>query len=403
VRSIQFHIIPFFLVFCNKNFAQQVNNSSEVFWDNGLRIEGESKNNKIKLGGRVHYDLGVYSIDKEARRNGYSLKTKKGDEFRRVQMAVSGTVFGKVDFKGQFSFVDGEVAVLETFITFKEVPLVGNVSFGNVVEPFRLESLTSSKHTTFMERALSNSFIPGIENGVVFFNEFYNKRLVYQLGVFGLVNYGTRILEALNKNYAITGRLAGTLINNNKMLLHLGGTYSYREVDEDRSFGFGVRPEVHLSEKYISNKYQDVENVNLMNLETSVVTGRFSVQAEYTRANIVSVLETFNVGSFYTQISCFLTGEKRVYESSLYGFGRVKPKRNFGKNGMGAIELALRYSTMDGRFADKISNITAGATWFLNASTKIMPNYIVSNIDNNTQFNGQGEFTGVQVRLEVDF
>lgn len=396
-------MIPFFLVFCSKNFAQQGNDFSDVFWENGLRIESKSKQNKIKLGGRIHYDMGIYAIDKEAVKNGYSLKTKKGDEFRRVQMAVSGTIFGKIDFKGQLSFLDGEIKVLETFITFKEVPLVGNISFGNIVEPYRLESLTSSKYTTFMERALSNNFISGMENGVIFFDEFYNKRLAYQLGLFGLVNYDSSLFNSLNKNYAITGRLAGTLFNSDRILLHLGGTYSYRKVNKGKSFNYGIRPEVHLSEKYISNEYYEVEHVNLMNIETSMVTGAFSFQTEYTRATIISLLKNFKVEGFYTQVSYFLTGEKRVYESSLYGFGRVKPKRNLGKNGGGAIELALRYSTIEGKNNNKISNVTAGATWFLNASTKIMPNYIISDINNNTEFKGSGEFTGIQVRLEVDF
>ena len=190
---------------------------------------------------------------------------------------------------------------------------------------------------------------------------------------------------------------------NNTTLLHLGISHSFRKPQEQKTFGYSVRPEVHISNKYIKTNVSDVENINLFNFETALVVNSFSIQSEYSIANVNSSIndETFN--SYYVQASYFLTGEKRKYKNSVIGFDRVKPINNFGDNGMGALEVALRYSGIDGMENDKMNNITLGLNWHLNPATRIMANYVISNTENNTQFSGKGQFKAFQMRFQIDF
>tara|TARA_R110001583_G_scaffold69148_1_gene196289 strand:- start:241 stop:1455 length:1215 start_codon:yes stop_codon:yes gene_type:complete len=383
---------------------EQKENSFTTKWDNGFKIENADKSIKMKFGGRIMYDFGFFSLNKEAETNGYTLASKNGNEFRRARLFTSGTIYNNVDFKLQIDFSGGEVTLKDAFITLKKLPVVGNLRVGHFKEPFRLEALTSSKYITFMERALPISMIPERNSGFMFFNESSNKRISWQVGLFRGADKATSDSPEANGDYALTSRISGIAIQNENTLLHLGISHSYRKPQENKTFGYSVRPEVHISDKYIKTNVIGVENVNLFNFETALVANSFSVQGEYSTASVKSSInnETFN--SYYIQTSYFLTGEKRAYKNSLAGFGRVKPISNFGENnGMGALELALRYSAIDGMGNDKMNNISAGLNWHLNPATRVMANYVISTIENNTQFAGNGQFNAFQMRFQIDF
>ena len=378
-------------------------NQFSTKWDNGFKVENADKSIKLKFGGRIMYDVGFFSLNNEAETNGFTLASKNGNEFRRARFFTSGSIYNNVDFKLQIDFTGGKVTLKDAFITLKKLP-VGNLRVGNFKEPFRLEALTSSKYITFMERALPVSIIPERNSGFMLFNETTNKRMSWQVGLFRGANKATSDSPEANGDYAITSRLAGVVVKNDNTLLHFGVSHSFRKPQEDKTFGYSVRPEVHISDKYIKTSVNEVENVNIFNFETALVSNSFSLQGEYSTASVKSSVndETFN--SYYVQASCFLTGEKRAYKNTIVGFGRVKPIKNFGDgDGMGALELALRYSSIDGMGNDKMSNISAGLNWHLNPATRVMANYVISTVENNTQFNGNGQFNAFQMRFQIDF
>jgi len=385
------------------NSQEKKENPFTTKWDNGFKIENADKSIKMKFGGRIMYDFGFFSLNDEAETNGYTLASENGNEFRRARLFTSGTIYKNVDFKLQLDFTGGEVALKDAYITLKKLPVVGNLRVGHFKEPFRLEALTSSKYITFMERGLPISMIPERNSGFMFFNENANKRMSWQVGLFRGANKVTSDSPEANGDYAITSRLAGVAVKNDNTLLHLGLSHSFRKPQEDKTYGYSVRPEVHISDKYIKTNVTGVENINLFNFETALVANSFSVQGEYSIANVNSTIQDETFNSYYIQTSYFLTGEKRKYKNSVVGFDRVKPINNFGENGMGALELALRYSAIDGMENDKMSNISAGINWHLNPATRIMANYVISNIENNTQFSGDGQFNAFQMRFQIDF
>lgn len=402
IKNVLFLII--LLISLILNSQENKENPFSTKWDNGFKIENADKSIQLKFGGRIMYDFEFSSLNKEAKINGFTLVSENGNEFRRARLFTSGTVYNNVDFKLQLDFTGGEVTLKDAYITLKKLPIVGNLRVGHFKEPFRLEALTSSKYITFMERALPISMLPERNSGFMLFNESSNKKMSWQIGLFRGADSNTSDSPKANGDYAITSRLAGVVVKNDKTLVHLGASYSYRKPQESKTYGYGVRPEVHISNKYITTYVSEVQNVNLFNFETALVAGSFSFQGEYSLASINSTVEDEKFNSYYTQISYFLTGEKRVYKNSVIGFGRVKPMRNFGNgNGMGALEFAIRYSAIDGMETDKMGNLSAGFNWHLNPVTRVMANYIISNIENNTQFNGSGRFSAFQMRFQIDF
>jgi len=390
------------MVFTIVSAQEKKENPFSIKWDNGFKVENTDKSIKLKFGGRIMYDYGFYSLNDEAESNGYTLASSNGNEFRRARFFTSGTIYNNVDFKLQIDFTGGKVTLKDAYITLKKLP-IGNLKVGHFKEPFRLEALTSSKYITFMERALPISMIPERNSGFMLFNETSNKRFGWQLGLFRGADKSTSDSPEANGDYAITSRISGLAVKNEKALLHLGASYSYRKPQEDKTYGYSVRPETHISDKYIKTNVDGVENVNLFNLEAALVNGSFSIQSEFSNAKAKSTISNESFKSFYAQASYFLTGEKRVYKNSISGFNRVKPNSNFGTNGMGALEVALRFSSIEGMDDDKMSNVTAGVNWHLNPATRVMANYVVSNIKNNTQFIGDGSFSAFQMRFQIDF
>ncbi len=384
-------------------FAQKNKDAFTIKWANGLKIESKDKQFKLKIGGRIMYDMGFFSLNDKATSNRYTLKSKNGDEFRRARFFTSGTLYSNIDFKLQLDFTGGKTTLKDAYITIKKLPVVGNVRVGHFSQPYSLEAFTSSKYMVFMERSLHNSMLPERNSGIMFFDEVASKRMSWQIALLRGANKATSSNSTANGDYSLTTRIAGTAIKNDNSLLHLGVSYRYVKPQEDKKFGYSVRPEVHISEKYIKTSVVDVKNIGMTNFEAAYNMGSFGFQTEYAIAKVNSSIKNETFNTFYTQVSYLLTGEKKKYKNSLVGFSRIKPKHNFGKEGMGALQIALRYSQIDGMGNDKMSNITAGLNWYLNPATRIMANYVISNIENNTQFTGKGMFNAFQMRFQIDF
>jgi len=398
--KIKVAVFVFLWSVCTSINAQEKENPFSIKWDNGFKVENADKSIKLKFGGRIMYDIGFYSLNDQALENGYELKSSNGNEIRRARFFTSGTLYKNIDFKLQVDYAGGKVVLKDVYFTIKNLP-VGNLRVGHFKEPIRLEALTSSKHMTFMERGLPISYMSDRNSGVMLFDQFADKKMSWQLGVFTGTDASSDKQEA-NGTYAITGRVAGLVVKETENLVHLGAGYSYRKPQDDHTFGYKVRPETHISNKYIVTNVSDVDNVNMYNLEALWIANSFALQGEYLTAN-VNAIEDQDFSSYYMQASYFITGDKKTYKNSMKGLGRVKPKKDFGENGSGAIELALRYSYIDGMNTDKMSNVTAGVNWHLNSAARVMANYVISNIDNQTTYTGEGQFNAFQVRFMLDF
>jgi len=377
-----------------------------VYWKEGLRFTSTDEQFKLKVGGRLMYDAGwIHGADSTEDLLGTQLTD--GTEVRRARLYTAGTIYGNIDFKLQLDFAGGDADLKDAYLMFKKIPCAGNVKIGHYKEPFSLEELTSSKYITFLERSLANTFAPGRNTGVTAYSHTADKRLAWALGGFRDTDgYGE---EESERGYAVTGRMVGLpwYEEKGKRLLHLGAAYSFRDTDDGRVRRYRARPEYHLTERFVDTGSFPVDHVHLFGTEAALVCGPFSAQAEYIASlnkSGESGVEDACLNGFYVSAGYFLTGEHRPYKAGKGVFGRVKPKKNFGKDGCGAWQIVGRFSCLDLNDGPvrggRLQNETLGLNWFVNPNVRFMWDYVHSRVDRNDE---KGDADMFLMRAQVDF
>lgn len=406
-----FFFIALFLLFSQNVLTQEKkSNPFTTKWDNGFKVESEDKNFKLKFGGRIHLDHAYFSQDDDLDAAFGELESQDGTEFRRARLFMSGVLYKNVEFKLQMDFAGGLARMKDAYIGVKNIPVIGRIRVGHMKEPLRYDALTSSKYITFMERAIPADLANERNNGILLMNDFFDNRLSIQTGIFRNADGFGNDKEAA-KDVAWTSRITTLAINDieKERLLHFGFSYSYRKPDR-KEYKISVRPKSHLANKYISTGYiEGVETVNIINFEAAFTSGPFTFQGEYLGSSVKQDLpdfsETYKFNNYYGQISYFLTGEHRPYKNSYATFGRLKPKKIFMNGGIGAWEMALRYTHTDLNSGSinggEQGDITFGTNWYLNSATRIMFNYVWTDI--NKKDVGSGNLNILELRFQIDF
>ena len=384
----------------------QTNTDFSVKWKNGLRIQNEDKSVKIKLGGRVQYDM--MFINQDSTMDSYFATANNGAEIRRARFFMSGSIYENIDFKLQIDFANNALTLKDAYIKFKHIPVVGNLIAGHFKEPMGLNTLTSSKYLTMMERPIASYLDLDRRLGLMVYNQHFDKRFTWQLGYFLPSSASNKYI---GNGYHITARLVGLPIyedGDNYKVLHIGMGFSHGYLDNITSL-FRFRPEAHLAPKYMNFKVTDMKNANLVNLEAAFIYNQFSIQGEYhqysfSHGDTAHYQNTsYSTGIYYATISWILTGEHRNYSKKKTAFDIVTPNHNFGKDGWGALELAFRASHTDFNVKDLnggiMDNYTFGLNWYLNPAVKIAANYIHTN--SFSFYHGSSDI--FQMRFQVAF
>lgn len=372
-------------------------------WKDGLVLSNDEVS--MKIGGRIHNDWAVLWGD-DAVEDSLG-KLQDGTEFRRTRIAMQGKLRGGVLFKLQYDFAKiGEVSFKDVYMGLDKIPgLPMGLLLGQFKQPVSLEELTSSNYVTFMERSQANGFVPSRETGVQLHGlALEGDRLSWAASMY-------RTADAVGKAtgdgvYNFAGRLTGLPWRTDAGdLLHLGASATRRE-SPDETFTVDLQPESHLMPEY-STLELPASSWVVLGGEAATVVGSLSLQGEYLAAMVNGTRggPDATLGSFYVEASFFLTGEKRPYRNTLAAFGRVRPKRPFGVDGgLGALELAARFSRMDLNDGDvQAGDMNAGtfaANWYLNPNARIMLNYVLSDGDSP---GATGVSHAVQTRVQVAF
>ena len=392
---------------------------SYIYWDDGISLTGPEHHFDLKIGGKINYDLGFINADDELQEafpdfDGFY------DDFRRLNVSFFGDAWDMVEFKLEIDFANVK-DIKDQWIRFTKGSILPHFTFGHMKEPFSLDMLTSSTYLTFMEPTLpTKAFTPYRNFGTTANGVWKEEKVTWAGGIFlntgSYSDVGDASDEISNANgFDLSGRITGLPVyrNEGRELVHLGLSYLHRfrnDDDGDPTTEFRTRPESRLTDdRLVDTSLISDQGQNLVSLEAAWMNGPLSIQGEYFYDRVDSE-STLNFSGWYLQGSWFLTGESKKYQTSAGVFAGVSPQKEFrlGKNGWGALEMALRFSKVD--LNDKYvrggeeRNITVGLNWYLRRKVRIMINYININVEDRADpFIENGRADIILSRFQINF
>jgi phosphate-selective porin OprO/OprP len=342
-----------------------------------------------------------------------------------------------------------------------------SIKVGAFKEPFSLEEATSNRYLTFIERNMSvNAFVDNLNTykvgiGANYWTDRWLVASSFQTeGVGGFNNaYGSNNIpdstgSAVNVNggvnrnggggdtsYEFNTRLAGTpWFESKTKFLHTGfsgsyininnnykqnGTYNNGGVIIASALGANVDRSGILNTANLTHttalapglrKEQQASSLSRFGVESALVYGPFSAQAEYIVMNVYGKgYSGSSIDGAYGYMTYFLTGESRNYKTNTAAWDRIKPNHNFDlKGGWGAWELAAGYDYLNlnstGIQGGKASNIRFGLNWYPHSHLRVNADYVhvlnVNTANAATAFGrawNDASLDMIETRVQVDW
>ena len=363
----------------------------------GLEIVSSDGEFSATLGGRLLLDAAYYDEDKNSLGN--------GTELRSARLEMEGRIYADIIYELSVDFADGDADMKDAWLAY-DAYHPWRFTLGHFKEPFSLEELTSRKHLTFMERALPNALVPGRNMGLGL--HWYGEQISVAAGLFG-DDYNDDSDDEGDEGWGGSTRLTYAPLATDRSVVHFGVSASHRKLDDEEEYRVDSRPESHLTDIHYldTGKIKQSRTLTLVGLESAWVYGEASLQGEWIASNLErDDAADIEFSGWYIQASWFPTGESRHYKSQQARFGRVNPLSE-----QGALELALRYSTLDLNDQDveggSSDQLAFAVNWYYKPQLRFMMNYIVVNNDRYADADGdvenEDEPNILQLRAQLDF
>ncbi len=361
----------------------------------GIKVASKDGEFEAKIGGRVQVDTAFYDED--------GTEMGNGTEIRRARVYIQGKMFYDWGYKLQYDFTGtGRGGIKDAFLTYNGFDKT-ELKVGNFKDPFMLQEQTSSKHIIFTERSLVDAFATGRHIGAMASTK--HKHWTAGLGFFGdAVNTASK---GKDEGWGVAGRATYAPVNDKTRVVHIGMAADYRETGDRESLRFKQQPETHISGVNIVDTgiISGADNYLKLGAELALVEGPFSAQAEYVWTTVErNIGADLDFDGWYVQAAYFLTGESRRYKKGK--FAGVSPKSIVGLDGIGAWQLAARYSVVDLNDADinggKAESVTLGLNWLPTSTLRFSGNYVKTLNVNGGSHNGE-EPSLFQLRGQVAF
>jgi phosphate-selective porin OprO/OprP len=362
----------------------------------GSRIDRSDGSLKLKFNASVWADAGDIDAN-DVLETAFPDLTGNVAQFSRARVTMRGLLRDVGDFKFQLEFAQ-QRQIKDMWFRFELLPYVGRIRVGNMREPYSLENSTGGDNLTFMSRALPTlALAPGRNIGIATTNTAFDKRITWSAGGFwntgSFDNFGGA-KDALSNSIGtdLVARVTGLAryADEGRDLIHLGLSLSHQNFnDQVRTRAV---PETALTTDDLVDTGKISPNSAIqINPEFAIVSGPWSFQAEYFHSALkANSAGNSRLNGIYAFGSYLLTGESRHYDRGAGVFDGVRPKRKFewGGDGWGAWEVALRVSTVDltdgalggGRQTD----LTAGLNWYINDKAKVMLNYVHGRVNDRS-------------------
>lgn len=309
-----------------------------------------------------------------------------GSELRRSRFSLSGTFLTDWQYRVEYEF-SGTTGVTDAYVAYNKLKPV-TVTLGQFKQPFGMEAVASDRTLTFMERGLPFGLLitraPGIAVGTSGSNWSLNG---------GLFGEPVGNAQAGNDGYGAAARVTYAPIVTNTGILHLGFGAIWRTPTQDNSTNdtgpkfttarFRSKPESNLlAQRFVdTGEIRGVDHYSTEGVEVAGAIGAASLQGEYQATQVKrDVGSSLDFNGWYAQAAYTLTGESRSYRADRGVFEGIRPAHNFGNDGWGAFEVAVRLSSLDlidGNInGGRERNASAAFNWYLNQYLRFSANVI---------------------------
>jgi len=367
--------------------------------DGILVMESKDKKFKTWLDSRVYFD-GAYFFDENALN-----PIGNGLAIRRARFAVKSKLwnnwYGEIDL----DFAGAAMELKDAYIKYTTDNGKINIKAGNFKEGFSMESTTTSRYLTFMERSLVNEFAPSRHLGfnATAWDKYYTViggvhfQKVGELEEVSFTQDKNK-KEGIDEGYSLTARTVARPIVNDNLVVHIGGNFSYRlpktSWEIENAYRVSTRSLTSINrKKYLdTDDIMDVENRMIYGAELAVSYKNIMFQSEYIahKINRMGDLSQINQDGFYAQAAFLIFGGKYNYNKSEAEFTQVSRGKKWGD-----IELAFRYDYLNLNdfdadvYGGAANGYTAGLNYYINDNVKFMLNYVY--MDHDRYANGKGK------------
>ncbi|NVJ98562.1 MAG: hypothetical protein HWE25_10445 [Alphaproteobacteria bacterium] len=327
-------------------------------------------------------------------------------EFRTARLGIEGKAWKNTKYKFEADFAGNEVEIKDAYMQYASE--MGKWTFGQFKTPNSLEEQTSSRHTTFMERAsFTDAFGLARMMGIGYGHGGDN--WTFNAGVFR----GDAGGSADDAGQVFAARLTyGGKFDNGSWLL--GASARVRDNDGEDGLRYRQRPHNHLTDRFVATS-RIAEKDSMFGLEAALQYGSFHVASEWASLNAKEGGAGGRDANFYggyVEAGWFITGEKKPLKLDKGTWDRPKVKAPLHEGGMGAWQIAAKFDridlTGDGVYGGEQDTVIVGVNWYLNRHTRFMANYSHSSIDKafDVAANGADGENGVDalgLRFQVDW
>ena len=321
----------------------------------------------FKPRGRLMFDAGFTNApDSTGASDGF------GNEVRRARLGASGDMPGGFGYKFEVDFAGNEISVADAILSYENGPI--EIAIGQHNNFQSLEELTSSLHTTFIERAaFTDAF--GFERRLGASITYARGDVLAQAGVFT-----DNLEDTDSKNRGADARIV-FMPKAGDTQLHFGGSFHYNDLDDPAAqLRYRQRPLVHFtSQRFIDTRSMGANSETGYGLEAAAIAGRFHAAAEgyWQSVDMPGVADDPTFFGGYVEAGVFLTDDTRGYKGGK--FDRTKPSSPVGEGGIGSVQFTLRYDHLNLNDAGIVGGRQAGyfaaLVWKPTDYTALMLNY----------------------------
>lgn len=272
-----------------------------------------------------------------------------GTALRRLRLG-----FEEADFAGDAA------NITDAYLQYVRIPdLV--LTVGQHKAPFGLEANNTDHYNVFLERGMfQNAFNSvGADRRIGISAAWSPARNINVAGGFFGDNESisrstiSPVTNTPDESWGFNGRATLEPVFEARRIVHLGVSGFYRTSlksgDTPDAIRIGDRPDVRVDNGNIADSglITNVRFVTYAGAEAVIIRGPLTLAGEAGRlwANRDAGFKDAHFTGFYAYASYFLTGETRPMKNGNYD--RVRPQRDFGKGGLGALEIAARFDRLN--------------------------------------------------------